>query len=86
MATATGKKYLEELDPVEFMAVLEEGGRKFVEECNRLGISRVVERDGHPVLVHPDGTHTPLPSNPTSEEIQSFLKNYKVSLREVRHP
>ena len=86
MPTATGKKYLEELDPVEFMAVLEEGGRKFVEECNRLGISRIVELDGQPVLAHPDGTHTPLPSNPTSEEIQAFLKNYKVSLRDVRYP
>jgi len=84
MATATGKKYLEELDPVEFMAVLDAGGRKFVEECNRLGISRVIELDGRPVLYHPDGTHTPLPSDPTRAEIQAFLKNHKVSLRDVR--
>ncbi len=32
----TGKRYMEELDPVELIAVLEEGSRKFNEECDRL--------------------------------------------------
>ena len=84
MPTAAGKKYLEELDPVEFMAVLDEGGRKFNEECDRLGISRVIEIDGRPALYHPDGTHTPLPRDPA--DMQAVLRQYKVSLKDVRHP
>jgi len=38
-AEATKKRYMEELDPFEFIGVIEEGGRKFNEECDRLGIS-----------------------------------------------
>ena len=53
MPTPTRKKHMEDLDPVEFMAVLDEGGRKFNEECDRLGISRVIEIDGETVLYHP---------------------------------
>ncbi|MCY3841852.1 MAG: hypothetical protein OXH09_24940 [Gammaproteobacteria bacterium] len=73
---ATGKKYMEDLDPVEFMAVLDEGGRKFNEECDRLGISRVIEIDGKPVLYHPDGTHTPLPTDRAG--MDALFKKYKV--------
>ena len=32
MTTPTEKSYIEDLDPVGFMAVLDEGGRKFNEE------------------------------------------------------
>ena len=83
MPTATGKKYMEELDPVEFMAVLDEGGRKFNEECDRLGISRVVEVDGRPALHHPDGTQTPLPSDPA--DMEAVFKEHKLSLNGVRY-
>ena len=51
---ATRKRRFEDLDPVEFMAVLDDGGRRFNEECDRLGISRVIEIDGRTVLYHPD--------------------------------
>lgn len=60
-AKATGKRFMEQLDPVEFIGVIEEGGHKFNEECDRLGISRVIELDGQVVLYHPDGSHTPIP-------------------------
>ena len=78
------KRKLEDLDPVEFMAVLDEGGRKFNEECDRLGISRVIEIDGQPVLYHPDGTHTPLPSDRAAME--ALFRRYKVATDESRWP
>ena len=84
MPTAAGKKYLEELDPVEFMAVLDAGGRKFNEECDRLGISRVIEIDGKAVLYHPDGTHTPLPKNRAG--MAALFRKHKVFSSELRCP
>ena len=89
MPTATRKRYLEELDPVEMMAVLDEGARKFNEECARLGVSRVVEIDGRPALYHPDGSHTFLPTDlmGTRAKLAYLDKhNYKVSLKDVRYP
>lgn len=50
------------------MAVLDEGGRKLNEECDRLGISRVIEIDGETVLYHPDGSYTPIP-DPDDREV-----------------
>ena len=86
MSTPFGKKYLEELDPVEFMAVLDEGARKFNEECDRLGISRVVGINGRPALYHPDGSHTFLPEDvKTTQEMLEVLSQYKVSLKDVRY-
>lgn len=81
--TPTKKKYIGDLDPVEFMAVLDEGGRKFNEECDRLGISRVIEIDGETVLYHPDGTHTPMPDD--REAVLALFQQYKVSLDGVRY-
>ena len=81
---ATRKRKFEDLDPVEFMAVLDEGGRKFNEECDRLGISRVIEIDGQTVLYHPDGTHTPLPSD--RAEMEALFRRYKVASDEARCP
>lgn len=43
--------------------MLEEGSRKFNEECDRLGISRVIAIDGKPALYHADGIHTFLPDD-----------------------
>ena len=83
MTKATGKKRLEEIDPVEFMAVLDERGRLFNEECVRLGISRVIELDGQPVLYHPDGTSTPLPKD--EADMEALFRRHKVALNEVRH-
>ena len=80
----TRKRKFEDLDPVEFMAVLDEGGRKFNEECDRLGISRVIEIDGQSVLYHPDGTHTPLPSDRAAME--ALFGRYKVASDEARCP
>ena len=80
----SGKRYLEDLDPVEFMAVLDEGGRKFNEECDRLGISRVVEIDGQAVLYHPDGTHTPLPED--DDALQALFRKHKVYSDEQQCP
>ena len=80
----TRKRKLEDLDPVEFMAVLDEGGRRFNEECDRLGISRVIEIDGQTVLYHPDGTHTPLPSDRAGME--AIFRRYKVATDESRWP
>lgn len=84
MATASGKRFIEDLDPVEFMAVLDEGGRKFNEECDRLGISRVIEIDGQAVLYHPDGTHTPLPKDDAA--LQALFRKYKVYSDEQQCP
>ena len=80
----TGKKYLEELDPFEFMAVLDEGARLYNEECERLGISRVVEIDGKAVLYHPDGTHTPLPKDRAG--MDALFKKHKVFSDEQQCP
>ena len=84
----TGKRYMEELDPVEFIAVLEEGSRKFNEECDRLGISRVIAIDGKPALYHADGTHTFLPDEllGDSAAMQAFLSNYKVFSKHAKCP
>ena len=60
----TRKRKLEDLDPVEFMAVLDEGGRKFNEECDRLGISRVIEVDGQTVFVPPRRDAHPFAERP----------------------
>lgn len=81
---ATRKRRFEDLDPVEFMAVLDEGGRRFNEECDRLGISRVIEIDGQTVLYHPDGTHTPLPND--HREMDALFRRYKVASDEARCP
>lgn len=86
MPKPTEKKFLEALDPVEFMVVLDEGGRRFNEECDRLGISRVIEIDGKTVLYHPDGSHTPMPDPDDPEAIQALFRQYKVSLDGVRYP
>jgi len=84
----TGKRYLEELDPVELIAVLEEGSRKYNEECDRLGISRVIEIDGKPALYHADGTHTWLPDEllGDSAAMQAFLRHYKVHSKHAKCP
>lgn len=84
MTTSTKKRYIEDLDPVEFMAVLDEGARKFNEECVRLGISRVVGIDGKAVLYHPDGTYTPLPKDDV--ELQALFRKYKVYSDEQQCP
>ncbi len=84
MTTPTQKRYIEDLDPVEFMAVLDEGARKFNEECVRLGISRVVGIDGQAVLYHPDGTYTPLPKDRAG--IDALFKQYKVFSDEQQCP
>ena len=83
--TPTKKKHIGDLDPVEFMAVLDEGARKFNEECDRLGISRVIEIDGETVLYHPDGTHTPMPDPNDREAVMALFRQHKVSLDGVRH-
>lgn len=83
MPKPTRKKYIEDLDPVEFMAVLDEGGRRFNEECDRLGISRVIEIDGETVLYHPDGSYTPIPDD--REAVLALFRQHKVSLDGVRH-
>ena len=85
MPKPTKKKYIEDLDPVEFMAVLDEGGRKFNEECDRLGISRVIEIDGETVLYHPDGSHTPMPDPDDREAVLALFRQHKVSLDGVRY-
>ncbi len=84
MQMANGKKRLADIDELELMAVLEERGRLFNEECVRLGISRVIEQDGRPVLYHPDGTSTPLPEE--ESEMQALFRRHKVALNEVRYP
>lgn len=84
-AKATGKRFMEELDPVEFIGVIEEGGRKFNEECDRLGISRVIELDGQVVLYHPDGSHTPIPDPDDREAVMALFSQHKVSLDGVRY-
>ncbi|MDE0420443.1 MAG: hypothetical protein OXK76_06085 [Gammaproteobacteria bacterium] len=84
MTSPTKKRYIEDLDPVEFMAVLDEGARKFNEECVRLGISRVVEIDGQAVLYHPDGTHTPLPKDDAA--LQALFQKHKVYSGEQQCP
>ncbi|MDE0178910.1 MAG: hypothetical protein OXP36_09965 [Gammaproteobacteria bacterium] len=84
MTTSTEKRYIEDLDPVEFMAVLDEGGRKYNEECDRLGISRVVGIDGQAVLYHPDGTYTPLPKDRAG--MDALFKKYKVFSDEQQCP
>ncbi|MCY3819923.1 MAG: hypothetical protein OXH52_11260 [Gammaproteobacteria bacterium] len=86
MSTPTKEKHIGDLDPVEFMAVLDEGARKFNEECDRLGISRVIEIDGETVLYHPDGTHTPMPDPGDREAVLALFRRYKVSLDGVRYP
>lgn len=84
-AKATKKRYMEELDPVEFIGVIEEGGRMFNEECDRLGISRVIELDGKTVLYHPDGSHTPFPEPYDREAAMNLLRQHKVSFDGLRH-
>ena len=84
MPKSTRKKYIEDLDPIEFMAVLDEGGRKFNEECDRLGISRVIEIDGETVLYHPDGSYTPMPDPDDREAVLALFRQHKVSLDGVR--
>lgn len=81
MQTANGKKRLEDFDGLEFMAALEDGARRFNEECVRLGISRVIELDGQPVLYHPDGTSTPIPED--DAEMEALFRRHKVALNEV---
>ena len=83
--TSTGK-YIADLDPGEFMAVLDEGARKFNEECDRLGISRVIEIDGQTVLYHPDGSHTPIPDADDRDAVMALFRQHKVSLDGVRYP
>lgn len=84
-AKATKKRYMEELDPVEFIGVIEEGGRMFNEECDRLGISRVIVLDGKTVLYHPDGSHTPMPEPYDREAVMAIFSQYKVSLDGIRY-
>ena len=84
-AKATKKRYMEELDPFEFIGVIEEGGRKFNEECDRLGISRVIELDGEVVLYHPDGSHTPIPDPDDRVAVMALFKQHKVSLDAGRY-
>ena len=84
-AKATGKRTMEELDPFEFIGVIEEGGRKFNEECDRLGISRVIELDGQVVLYHPDGSHTPIPDPDDREAVMALFSQHKVSLDGMRY-
>ena len=84
-AKATGKRTMEELDPFEFIGVIEEGGRKFNEECDRLGISRVIELDGQVVLYHPDGSHTPIPEPYNREAVMALFSQHKVSLNGLRY-
>lgn len=79
-------RHIADLDPVEFMAVLDEGGRRFNAECDRLGISRVIDVDGRPVLHHPDGTHTPIPDPDDRAAVMALFRQHKVSLDGVRYP
>ena len=84
-AKATKKRFMEELDPFEFIGVIEQGGRKFNEECDRLGISRVIELDGKVVLYHPDGSHTPMPDPYDRDAVMALFSQHKVSLSGLRY-
>ena len=80
----TPRGHIADLDDDEFMAVLDEGARRFNAELDRLGISRVILLRGNVVLRHPDGSFTKLPED--RKGMDEVFDRHKVTLDGVRYP